>query len=266
MKKLLVKFVIGLLSLYVILCGWLYFYQEKIIFIPEKLPKNFSYNFPNKFEELNIKMEDGKLLNGVLFKAEKSKGLIFYIHGNGGSVNSWAHISKTYTELGYDLFLLDFRGYGKSEGEITSEKQMFQDNQTVYNLFKKKYSEDNIVVLGYSIGTGMAAKLASDNAPKLLILQAPYYNLTEMMQRNFSFIPSIVLKYKFAINDYLKNRKMPVVLFHGTNDEVISFVNSKKLQQEFKKGDTLILLEGEIHNGITHNLEYLNALQQILNK
>lgn len=266
MKKILVRSVLVLFTLYVILCGWLYFYQEKIIFIPEKLPKNFSYNFPNKFEELNIKMEDGKRLNGVLFKAEKSKGLIFYIHGNGGSVNSWAHISTKYTALGYDLFLLDFRGYGKSEGEITSEKQMFQDNQTVYNSFKKKYSEDKIVVLGYSIGTGMAAKLASDNTPKLLILQAPYYNLTEMMQQNFSFIPGFVLKYKFATNDYLKNRKMPVVLFHGTKDEVISFENSKKLEKEFKKGDTLIPLEGEIHNGITDNLEYLNALQHILKR
>ena len=227
MKKFLRYFVIIIFSLYVIFCGLIYSYQERIIFIPEKLPKNFSYQFPEKFQEMNIKTEDGKLLNGVLFKAEKSKGLIFYIHGNGGSVNSWAHISKTYTDLGYDLFLLDFRGYGKSEGEITSEKQMFLDNQTVYNLFKKRYSEKNIVVLGYSIGTGLAAKLASDNAPKLLILQAPYYNLTEMMQQNFSFIPSIVLKYKFATNDYLKKCKMPVVLFHGTKDEVISFANSK---------------------------------------
>lgn len=266
MKKFLKNSVIIIFSLYIILCGFLYFYQEKIIFIPEKLPKNFRYNFPNKFEELNIKMEDGKLLNGVLFKAEKSKGLIFYIHGNGGSVNSWAHISDVYTNLGYDLFLLDFRGYGKSEGEISSETQIFNDNQTVYNLFKNKYSEGNIVVLGYSIGTGMAAKLASNNNPKLLILQAPYYNLTEMMQQNFSLIPGFILKYKFETNEYLKKCKMPVVLFHGTSDEIIPFENSKKLQKEFKKGDTLIPLEGEIHNLITDNLEYQIALHEILNK
>ena len=266
MKKFLKIIFSIIVGLYILICGFLYFYQEKIIFIPEKLPTNFTYNFPEKFEELNVKTEDGKLLNGVLFKAEKSKGLIFYIHGNGGSVNSWAHISSHYTDLGYDLFLLDFRGYGKSEGEITSEKQLFDDNQIVYNLFKKKYSEKNIVILGYSVGTGMAAKLASENNAKLLILQAPFYNLTEMMQKNFSLIPGFILKYKFATNDYLKKCKMPVVIFHGTNDEIIPFENSLKIKKEFKKGDTLIPLEGEIHNLITDNLEYQGALQKILNK
>ena len=266
MKKFLKITFSIIVGLYILVCISLYFYQEKIIFIPEKQPKNFSYNFPEKFEEMNIKMKDGKLLNGVLFKAEKPRGFIFYIHGNGGSVNSWAHISHVYTDLGYDMFLLDFRGYGKSEGEIESEEQLYQDNQTVYDLFKKKYSEKNIVVLGYSIGTGMAAKLASDNAPKLLILQAPYYNLTEMMQQNFSLIPGFILKYKFTTNEYLKKCKMPVVLFHGTADEIIPFENSLKLKKEFKKGDTLIPLEGETHNLITDNLEYQAALKKILNR
>lgn len=105
--------------------------------MPEKLAKDFQFKLPQKFEEINIEIEDGVKLNGLFFPAENSKGLIFYIHGNGGSVNSWAHISSHYTDLGYDLFLLDFRGYGKSEGEITSEKQLFDDNQIVYNLFKK---------------------------------------------------------------------------------------------------------------------------------
>ncbi|MFC6268257.1 alpha/beta hydrolase [Frigoriflavimonas asaccharolytica] len=265
MRKTIIIFTVVAAAIYIAICTILYFYQEKIIFIPEKLGKNFTYNFPEKFEEINVKMEDGTQLNGVLFKAEKSKGLLFYLHGNGGSVNSWAHISKLYTDLGYDLFLLDFRGYGKSGGAIASEKQIFKDNQTVYNFFKKKYTEDKIVVLGYSIGTGLAAKLASENNPKLLILQAPYYSLTEIMEQNFSFIPSFILKYKFATSEYLKKCKMPVVVFHGTNDEVIPFENSKMLEQEFKKGDVLVPLDGEIHSLITDNLEYQAKLENILN-
>ena len=69
MKKFFRYFVIIIFSLYVIFCGLIYTYQESIIFIPEKLPKNFSYQFPEKFQEMNIETEDGKLLNGVLFKA-----------------------------------------------------------------------------------------------------------------------------------------------------------------------------------------------------
>jgi len=266
MKKFLKITLSIIVALYVVLCVALYFIQEILIFYPEKLPKNFTFQFPQKFEELNIPAKDGKLLNGLLFKAENSKGLIFYIHGNGGSLRNWGDVAKTYTANNYDVFILDFRGYGKSEGEILNENQMFQDNQTVYNYFKKQYSENEMVVLGYSIGTGMAAKLASENHPRLLILQAPYYNLTEMMTEKFSFIPTFILKYKFATNDYLKNCKMPVVIFHGTDDEVISFENSLKLKKEFKKGDTLIPLKDEFHNQITDNLDYQIALHKILNR
>ena len=266
MKRIVIFFSVIVVSLYILFCGFLYFYQEKIIFMPEKLAKDFQFKLPQKFEEINIEIEDGVKLNGLFFPAENSKGLIFYIHGNGGSLRNWGDVAKTYTANNYDVFILDFRGYGKSEGEILNENQLFQDNQTVYNFFKKQYSENELVVLGYSIGTGMAAKLASENDPRLLILQAPYYNLTEMMTEKFSFIPTFILKYKFATNEYLKKCKMPVVLFHGTIDEVIPFENSLKLEKEFKKGDTLIPLKDEFHNQITDNLDYQIALHKILNR
>ena len=100
-------------------------------------------------------------MNGVLFKADSSKGLIFYLHGNAGSINSWGEIAKTYTDLDHDVFILDYRGYGKSEGSITSQDQLFRDLQIVYDEVKKRYREDKVIVLGYSIGTAPAAKIAS---------------------------------------------------------------------------------------------------------
>lgn len=143
---------------------------------------------------------------------------------------------------------------------------MFEDNQTAYNDLKKIYTENKIIVLGYSIGTGLASKLASANNPKLLILQAPYYNLTDLMKQHFPFIPTFILKYKFATNEYLKNCKMPVVVFHGNQDEVIYYGSSLKLKNEFKHQDTLITLEGQGHNGITNNENYKTELAKILMK
>jgi alpha-beta hydrolase superfamily lysophospholipase len=213
MIKFLKKLLIIVISIYIILCGFLYFFQERFIFFPEKLDKNFQFQFNQKFEELKVKSTDGKILNGLLFKSENSKGLIFYLHGNAGNLNSWGEIAKTYTDLNYDVFILDYRSYGKSEGEINSQNQLFEDNQLAYNQLKKKYNEDKIIILGYSIGSGLAAQLASTNNPKQLILQAPYYNLTDMMKQTYSFIPTFILKYKFETNEYLKNCKMPVVIF-----------------------------------------------------
>ena len=169
MKKVLFKILKIVVGLYIIIVGVLYFFQEKLIFFPEKLDKNYKFEFGQQFEELNIKTTDEKLLNGLLFKADSSKGLIFYLHGNAGSLSTWGEVAKTYTDLNYDVFIIDYRSYGKSEGQINGQTQLFEDNQIAYNELKKRYSEDKIIVLGYSIGTGLASKLASTNNPKLLI-------------------------------------------------------------------------------------------------
>jgi len=188
MKKVMVIISI-LLGLYILVCGLMFTLQEKLIFFPQKLQKNHAFGFAQPFEEVTILTQDEKNLHGLLFKADKSKGLIFYLHGNAGSLDGWGEVAETYTRLKYDIFLLDYRGYGKSEGRIESEARLFQDVQLAYNEMLKRYNENSIVVLGYSIGTGPATKLAGTNNPKLLILQAPYYSLTDVVKRTIPFIP-----------------------------------------------------------------------------
>ena len=264
MKKTILLILKILLIIYITICGLLFFFQEKLIFIPEKLDKYFEFTFNREFEEINVKTKDNIILNGLLFKADNSKGLIFYLHGNAGSVRTWGEVAKTYTDLNYDVYMLDFRGYGKSEGKITSEELLFQDLQTVYDELKSKYDESKIVVLGYSIGTGLAAKIASVNNPKLLILQAPYYSLTDLMKHTLPIIPTFILKYKFETNKFITDCKMPVIIFHGNQDEVIYYNSSVKLKGLMKKSDSLITLNGQRHNGMTENIEYRTAVQEIL--
>lgn len=252
--------------IYILICVLLYFFQEKLIFAPQKLNRNHEYHFNADFQEMNLQTSDNELLNGVLFKTDSSKGLIFYLHGNGGSLDSWGEISKLYTDLHYDLFMLDYRGYGKSTGKISSQEQLFSDIQLAYDSFKQKYAEDRMIVLGYSIGTGLATKLASANHPKLLILQAPYYSLTDMMQDHYPVIPTFILKYKFATNELIKACKMPVQIFHGDNDEVISHQSSLRLKELMKPTDQLMILPGMGHNGMSDNPDYVKALKLLLSK
>ena len=162
------------------------------------------------------------------------------------------------------FFMLDYRGYGKSEGSIKSQQQFFDDVQLAYDEMKKKYNESEMIVLGYSIGTGPATHLASKNNPRLLILQAPYYSLVDMMRRNYPVIPTFVLKYRFETNKYIKDCKMPVVIFHGDQDEVIYYNSAVKLKTLLKDTDMLITLRGQGHNGITDNTDYIAAIGEIL--
>lgn len=109
-KKRLVNLVLIVFSLYLALCIGLYFYQEKIIFYPQKLPADYHFKFNQPFEEIPITATDGIKLNGLLFLStvsnQPSKGLIFYLHGNAGSLQGWGDVVNVYTNLGYDVFLL----------------------------------------------------------------------------------------------------------------------------------------------------------------
>lgn len=238
--------------------------QENMIFYPETLPADYQFTFKDEFEELFFKVDDETKLHGLLFRADSSKGLVFYLHGNGGSNDSWGHIADVYLHNNYDFFILDYRGYGKSQGKISGEKRLYNDIQLVYDSLKASYKESNIVIIGYSIGTGPAAKLAADNNPRLLILKAPYYNLADLVQAYYKIIPSFLIRYKFKTNEFIKEVKCPVVLFHGDQDEVIYKGSSDKLKELFKEGDRLIILEGQKHNGINENAKFREELRKLL--
>lgn len=262
--KVFLKIIIFFLIVYVIVCAAVYYYQEKIIFYPEKIPATYSYNFGNNTEEIPIVTKDHKRLSSVLFKVPEAKGIIFYLHGNGGSIKGWGEVAGLYNRLNYDVFILDYRGYGKSEGKIESREQLFSDVKIAYDEVKKRYPESKIIILGYSIGTGLASKLASAENARLLILQAPYYSLRDEMKQKFSFLPGFLLKYNFETYQYLKTVKSPVIIFHGNADEVINYKSSLRLKDNFKKGDSLIILNNQGHNGMTDNTDYQKSMERIL--
>jgi pimeloyl-ACP methyl ester carboxylesterase len=260
---------------------------EQMVFRPSRLAKGFVFSFPGSFEVKNSKTRDGILLSGLLFKSDtartkpgittagpdsampgygKTKGLIFYLHGNTGNINECGKLAPVFTGLGYDFFVWDYRGYGKSGGKITSEQQFYSDAQDAYDNLKISYPENSIIIVGYSIGTGGAAMLAATNHPQKLILQAPYYSLADLTKNLYPSAPTEDLRYKFNVFEYLKKVKSPVFILHGDEDEVVYYGSSLKLKKYLKPAtDSLITLKGQGHGGYDQdNADYMAALKSIL--
>ncbi|MPQ46651.1 alpha/beta fold hydrolase [Marinifilum sp. N1E240] len=265
MKKFIFRTIKTFCILIVAILAIFYFVQEKLIFFPQKFNKNYQHTSEINFEEIQIKTEDFKTLHGLLFKSKESKGLIFYLHGNAGSIYRSELVAKTYTDLNYDVFMLDYRGFGKSDGSIQNQAQIFSDAQLAYNLIKERYSETKISIMGFSIGSGIATYLASTNKPNLLILQAPYLSLTDMMKRRYPYLPTFLLKYKFRTDRFIKNCSMPIVIFHSTDDLVIPYESSILLREIIKPTDRLITLKRAGHNGINNNSKFKTEIKNILN-
>ena len=119
--------------LYVLLCAALFFFQEKIILQPDKLPENHVFR---QGEEVEIEVAKGISLNCLWLKEPPSKGVILYLHGNRGSNRRCLYQARNMEGHGYDIFMPDYRGYGKSDGETTSDEQLYADMQKVYDFLK----------------------------------------------------------------------------------------------------------------------------------
>lgn len=234
------------------------------IFPASAFSKNYIYHFKGRYEEITIPVKDYTHLHAILFHADKPKGVIFYLHGNTGALDKWGKMASAYTVLGYDIFMLDYRGYGKSEGNIKNEKQLYSDIQTVYDSVKSIYPETNIIILGYSIGTGLATELAAANHPRKLILQAPYYSLPDAVHFLFPSADTTNLPFQFNTYRYLPAVACPVVIFHGNADKTFYYGSSLKLKQLFKPGDELITLHGAGHADMEKNPDYLKTIKHVL--
>ncbi|MHA6279591.1 alpha/beta hydrolase [Salinimicrobium sp. CAU 1759] len=268
MKSKLFTFFAVLLVLYLLISALLYFFQEKMIFFPQRLAEDFIFEHYEDYEERYVEMQDGTKLHALLFTTEDPKGLIFYLHGNAGSLEGWGSVAETFTANNYDVFIPDYRGYGKSGGAIESEAQLHEDMQTLYDKLKEEYPEDDIIVLGHSIGSGMAARLAVENHPKLLILQAPPYSLPDLAKKLFPFslFPQFLIRYKFETGKYIAAADVPVIILHGDEDEIVYYGSSLKLKKHFKPEDTLITLKGLGHNNLLNTEKYRRKIAEILER
>jgi pimeloyl-ACP methyl ester carboxylesterase len=242
------------------------YFQEKLLFHPEEIPKSEKYTYDSDFEEKYYTVEKGVELNTLLFSADtvsENRKLVFFIHGNGENLKTLGGVASSFTDKGYDCFLYDYRGYGKSDGTIDSEARLFADAQILYAQMKQLYAEEDIVIVGYSIGTGIASWLASKNSPDKLILEAPYFSMKNMMENKYPIFPTFLLHYPLENDKHLKATNCRIYIFHGDKDEVVPFSSSQNLKK-MKPEITLTRLKGLGHTGFMKNAKYKEVLSEIL--
>lgn len=249
---------------YAALVAIVYLVQEFFIFKPEKLRADFEYKYDAPFEELFFDIEPGVRINGLHFKTQKPLGLILYFHGNSRSIKGWAKYAKDFSRYNYDVVLVDYRGFGKSTGK-RSEHDMLKDMQFVYDTLAVEFTEHHIIVYGRSLGSGFAAKIASDNKPRYLILDAPYYSFKKAIERFLPILPiRFLLRYHLRTDKWIRHVNCHTYILHGTRDWLIPISNSEKLQAINPHKITLIRIVGGGHNNLPTFNEYHNFIRDIL--
>ena len=261
-----VHITIWIVAIYIAISILLYYLQDYFLFKPEKLPKDFKFYYENqKVDEYNLKTKDGAIINGLHFKTENPRGIVLYLKGNSKSLKGWGKFAVDFTRHGYDVIMVDYRGFGKSIGKRTQEN-MKKDLQYVYNKIRERVPERYIILYGRSLGSGFATKLASMNHPRKLILDAPYYSLLKVTSRYMAFMPlSILLKYPMPTYKWIKYVRCPIHIIHGTNDKLIPFKSSVKLSKINPSQTRLWPVIGGGHKNLNNFESYHEMLGQIIN-
>jgi len=260
----LISILTTLVLIYIGIALVFYFFQDFFFFRPEKLPHNFQYKYAFPFEEVKFDMEDGGFINGVSFEVPNSLGVVFYLKGNSRSVKGWGKFAKDFVGKGYDFFMVDYRGFGKSKGRRT-EQILYDDAQHIYNYLRKKYGEDRIIVIGRSFGSGIAARVASWNQPKMLILDSPYYSFQKLVQRWGFWLPlRWILRYKIRLYQFLQPIEFPVHIIHGDRDILIPYKHSVQLEMQYPDKVQLHTIKGGHHNDLPEFSQYHEKLYTLL--
>jgi len=259
-KIILVIYILGGITLY--------FLQDYILFRPVSLKRDHNYDFPEKHKDINIPINENSNLNIVQFFSADSitKGVVLYFHGNKKNISSYAKFSPYFTKYGYEVWMIDYPGFGKSTGKFT-EQNLYDWAGHMYKFARSKFNADSIIIYGKSMGTGIAAHLASVQRCKRLILETPYYDFPSVIKHYFPVYPvDWMIHYKIPTHRYLKNVSAPVTIFQGTDDGVIRYRNAERLKKFLKPGDEFVTIKDGEHNDLFKFKETIEKLDSLLIK
>jgi len=243
----------------------LLFLLEKLIFRPVKLNTDHPFQFPLEYEEINFYPQPQITINALHFKVKNPKGIILYFHGNKDNLARWGTIASEFSKYQYDVIAFDYRGYGKSTGKPT-EENLFNDALFCYHQIMERITPENVILFGRSLGTGIASWLAAQVNPSKLILETPYYDMHDLVNK---FIPSYFLKnifyLKFSSYSYLKHSRFPILILHGTKDTVVPYKSGQKLFESIQNPNKqMVTFYGGKHNNLSSYSNYWLELKKFL--
>ena len=228
---------------------------ESMIFFPEKhfyeKPQDYGFHF----EEVRITTPDKTELFGwYLLSAEGlAKPVLLFFHGNAGNIANRLYKVKGWIERGFNVFLIDYRGYGKSSGKIHSEDDVIQDARAALDWLcqEKKIALPRIVLYGESLGTYPAIYLGSELPVAAVILEAPFTSLFDVARTHYPFVPSGLMQpFQFSNMTAISKLKAPLFILHGTEDEICPYAMAGELFEKASQPKGFLTIPGGHHNDL----------------
>lgn len=240
----------------------LYLLQEQLLFHPSRIKISSPYRFDQQFEEINFNGVNN--INILHFTPkQESKGTIIFYHGNMENNLHYKRYATVLCSLGFDVWMPDYPQFGKSRGRL-DEESLLGAALLAYDEVEKRAPASRIIIYGKSIGTGVAAYVAANRKSERLILETPYYSITDLARHYVPFYPAkSLLRWKLTTSEYLSHVTTDVTLFHGTRDEVVPYSQSLKLIKNHPRSQLITINDGH-HNDLLNFPVFVSRLDSVL--
>lgn len=247
---------------YVALMAAMWWGQERLLFHPVPLPATHRFNLGPEVHEVWVDVP-GARLHALHLQLPQPQGIVFFLHGNADNLQGWFASAALYRQAGYDVFMPDYRGYGKSSGRIGSEAELHADVAAAWAKIAPRYAGLRRVLVGQSLGTGLAAALAAKVQPDLTVLVSPYLSMAALAKEKFPWVPGALMRYPLRTDLALPQVRGAVLMLHGGLDTLIPSGHSAQLQAQVP-GAQRLLLPDAAHNDIDQDPHYRQAVLQAL--
>ena len=252
------------------LWGYLRFFEWRNLYYPARTIESTPAVFGLQYEDVNFISEDGRLLHGWWIPHPQARGTILHCHGNAGNIGDRVWMAADLHRLKLNVFLFDYRGYGKSRG-LPTEQGTYRDARAAYEVVRAKYQDEDsppVIVHGQSLGGAVAIQLALDKPVRGLIVESSFSSVVDIGEKLYPFLPiRWFCWFRYDSIAKVGRLNLPKLFAHSAHDDLIPYDLGEKLYRAACPPKNFVLLEGT-HNdaGWTLTPAYWRAVSEFVDR
>ena len=261
--------IITIAGVYLAFAGFLFIFQSQHVYYPERVLSVTPHSIGLQFESGSFETTDGVQLSGWFVPSESARGVILFCHGNAGNISHRLDSIQIFHQLGPDVFIFDYRGYGQSEGKPT-EQGTYKDAEAAwrYLIEGRQVKPNEVIIFGRSLGGAVASWLAQSHTPGALILESTFTSLPDIAAGLYPYLPvRLLLRFEYNTAEYLGRVDCPVLIVHSRDDEIMPFNHGQRLFESAKEPKKFLEITGTHNNGfITPGKRYEDGLYTFISQ